>query len=451
VHHRPDARRRRRRRHAAMRVVGGRRTRRAVAALLLAAGLGAGVESSGSKAAAQLAPRAFTATADARVAGVNFTAVPPVLFTQLVDAGGAVAQAQIDSLGASTAFASTPYPSESVVLLPSLMAGLTGGATSALVPQYPLIVSSTYPAKPEGRAQAATVRLVAASDDRRSSGDVSDGVNRGFATVGFDPATEAVVAHAEAAVGDIQLAPALSLSGIRSSADVTKTATGELQRASSFEVGALTIMGQRVSVTKDGLKPGLVPLAPLLAQLAERGVSIEVLPAENTASGVISAGLRIRQVAAPPPELASGVEQLVAEITFGRVSADVTHRALGGDAGLIPSTPPVSGGIESSGGIDSAPSAEPSTPNPSPALFEPALPGPAVNVSGSESVAGPAPPVADPQQPPTAALVDPTPAALALQHRVDARITGFYPVLFFLAVVILVLLKSVRTVGVRSS
>jgi hypothetical protein len=88
------------------------------------------------------------------LAAVDFTAEPGVVFPQLIDAGGSVAQASLSSLGVSTAFASDPYPSESFVLAPGLIAGLTSGATSAVIPPYPLIASSNFPAIPEKVVQA---------------------------------------------------------------------------------------------------------------------------------------------------------------------------------------------------------------------------------------------------------------------------------------------------------
>jgi hypothetical protein len=275
----------------------------------------------------------FEGVADARLVAVNFTVEPGVVFPQLVDAGGSVAQASLSSLGVSTAFASDPYPSESAVLLPGLIAGLTNGATSPL-PPYPLIVSSNFPAIPEKVVHAGSVVLDARSNAADSRGSTSNGANTGAAEVSRDPGSDRVTARSEVAGSAITLSDSLVLNGVHSVATAVRDPSGKIQLSSAFEVSALTIAGQRVPLS-DGLvgPDGALTAAnaggqALLDALAQQGISISYLPSARTADGITSAGLRIRSVQAPPPQLASGIDRVVTETTIGLTSVRVVNRGL---------------------------------------------------------------------------------------------------------------------------
>src|SRR5882724_12547031 len=88
---------------------------------------------------------AFTATANARLVQVTFTARPPIGVDPLLDPGTATAQAQVDSLGVSQAFASSAYPGQSVLTAGGSLSTVTDGRLgSAQIPDYPLIASSGY-------------------------------------------------------------------------------------------------------------------------------------------------------------------------------------------------------------------------------------------------------------------------------------------------------------------
>lgn len=265
----------------------------------------------------------YTATANARLVGVDFTVTPAVAFDQLIDAGVSVAQAQIDSLGVTRAFASTPYPSNSVVLLPGLIAGISNGATSELIPDYPLIAASNETTSADHR-QLGTIALDALSETGDSRGTITDGATRAVArTTAKD---ERVVAHAETSVSSLQLTSALTLEGVRTVADATRNAGGKISTTSSFEVAALTILGQRFAVTPKTFKL----LAQALNALAKQGTTIEFIPAIATADGITSAGLRITSLFDVPAEVASGLQEARARVTLGLASASVSNRTLSG-------------------------------------------------------------------------------------------------------------------------
>src|SRR5687767_9643460 len=60
----------------------------------------------------------FAATASARLVAVDIRSAPAVVFDPLFDGGQSVAQAQLDSLGTSRAFAASAYPGSTVLALP---------------------------------------------------------------------------------------------------------------------------------------------------------------------------------------------------------------------------------------------------------------------------------------------------------------------------------------------
>lgn len=329
---------------------GGRR--RAIPLLLLLAVIWLVVYQGGGARAASsdigIGTSSYTATADARLVAADVTTAPPILFDPLFDGGASVAQAQIDSLGGTSAFAADPYPSSTVLGVPGLLA--SNGFPSGTLPPYPLVVNSDA-TKPTDQRQAGTVVLQAQSQQGSSSGKVTNGAAGAQSTTIADPTNDMVRAHAEAVLSSLQLSSTLTLNGVHSLAEATKPASGTLQRTASFEVSSLTILGQRVALTGTGLSllGSDVPLAnqnallaPLLHALAGRGTTLEFIPPTEVPDGVTSAGLRITTVQTPPPQAASGLQSVKVQVTVGRASAFVTNAALpaaGGDVGTAPSAP----------------------------------------------------------------------------------------------------------------
>ena len=115
----------------------------------------------------------YSALAGGEVAHVDFVLQPGLLVERLVDPGSSIAQSTLDSLGTSIAYASTPYPGETVVGAP-LLAGLSPVAP----PDYPFYASSTYPTTPHGHASGGTISLDATSAAASSQSTATDGLNR---------------------------------------------------------------------------------------------------------------------------------------------------------------------------------------------------------------------------------------------------------------------------------
>jgi hypothetical protein len=395
-------------------------TRRVLRGLLVVAVFGV----IGFQGGAARAASSYTANADARLFAVDFTTTPPILFDPLFDGGSSVAQAQIDSLGGTAAFAADPYPGSTVLGLPGLLA--SNGVPTSSAPTYPLVVSSDQ-ANPSGHREAGTIVLDAQSQPNTSSSSATDGAASSQSTATADPDTGEAHAHAEATISSLQLSSTLSLNGVRTSADVTKAPSGTLERTASFEVSSLTVLGQQVALTGTGLTLlgtsvpfGADPnalLSSLLKSLADRGTTIEFIPPTETPDGVTSAGLRITSVQEPPPQVASGLQSFKMQVTVGRASAFVTNTAFPTAAGNMDLT-----------------ASGPSLPS-QPSAMEAAAP------SGPASAATPG-------QVRSSAPADPS-AQNSAFIAADISLGRFYPILILAGAVGVAVVSVIRQLGVR--
>jgi hypothetical protein len=401
-----------------------RRSTRGVrrAAAIALSGAAALVLATGSHASAGPSTASYTATADARLVAAAFTTSPGVLFDQLVDVGSSAAQAQIDSLGGTSAFASDPYPGATVLGLPGLLASGSGGQTSAL-PAYPLVAASDQ-TTPSAHRQLGPLALDAQSQGGASTGTVNDGARRATARTTFDADTGETRSHAESTISSLQLTTTLSVNGVHAVADAVKRPSGPTERTSSFEVSSLTVLGQQVAVTRKGLRvlgadtplvadPNAV-LRSLLDTLASQGTSIQFLPAATTDDGVTSAGLRITTVTAPPAQAPSGLEAIKVQYTLGQASAAVTSDAFGDLSGIVAG--PLSGGAGDGGTTGSLVDAGTTAPGP---VSVPAAAGTPLATTRTGFIAP------------------------------DISVSAFYPVLLLAGAIGLALVQIIRQLGVR--
>lgn len=282
---------------------------------------------------------AWTGTADARLEQVTFTAVPPVFLDPLLDPAGAVAQAQADSLGASEAFASAPFPGEAVITLDGTLAAVTGGqVTSEELPAYPLVARASHPLQPEDSAGAGPLSLTASSSAVSSAATATDGASVTTAAVTHDPDSGEVVATARTSQADLDAPGLLTIGAVTSRAEARQLPSGEVELTSEFTVTGALLMGTPVEIGADGITVADsgqplpldlgTTLAPLLDTLGQGGIQLVPLPEERTGNGITSAGLQVVMSSEPPPELASGVEQVVTTVTLGRTAASVDNHAI---------------------------------------------------------------------------------------------------------------------------
>jgi hypothetical protein len=271
-----------------------------VACLGFAAPAGAQVDDSGSSAAF------FSAKASSSPIGVElFDAGAPLIPGQILYVSPVVTRAEIDSVGNSASFAGGPYLGDNV---PALMGAFNAiGPFGAILPPYPFMVASQYPGSPKQAQDSGPRHLAADSDENGSDADAHIGLAQGNPALAslssrskavHDPATGLATATADGTVVGFSVGPTLTIGQITSHADISGHPGERPARHTSLSIGSLTVMGTLVGLTEQGLAP--VPGTPktadinsLTKQLAAAGITLGLLPGDETDSGVDSAALMI--------------------------------------------------------------------------------------------------------------------------------------------------------------
>jgi len=205
---------------------------------------------------ARAADRSFDAVASAY--GINNGISNPSFPLNLVLTGsGPVSSAHLTSVGGSDAFASFPYPGDTLVGAPGLMSGLFGFS----FPNYPLYVATSAGDDPR-QANYPGITLNSRSDALVSEARALVGTD----VSGFDSTSRVAVdgdggvtSQAETAYKTLQFGDVFTLSGVHSLAKVVADGTsGALTRTSELSIGAITVPGLRIVIPKQ--TPGTVPL-----------------------------------------------------------------------------------------------------------------------------------------------------------------------------------------------
>jgi hypothetical protein len=261
----------------------------------------AAVLTTGSAGAAEFAGSYF---ASANADGVRLTFIAPAasLSDTAADVAGPSAQATMDSIGTSRAFASFPYPGETAVTSTGLVRTLSG----APVPDYPLYANSDHPIVPSQQVGSGVFALRAESAARRSASTASVGLAvEGAGTLGLvrstastDATGEAVISEAQSVIEALSIGP-LRLGHVVSTARVSLGPDGQLTRQSSTDVVGATVAGVDIAITPDGVKAGdaaaPLPAAPVGDALAGAGITVELVKAQDLPTGVAAPAVRITQ------------------------------------------------------------------------------------------------------------------------------------------------------------
>ena len=363
----------------------------------------------------------FSALAGGEVAHVDFVLQPGLLVERLVDPGSSIAQSTLDSLGTSNAYASTPYPGETVVGAPPLLAGLSPVAP----PDYPFYASSTYPTTPHGHASGGAISLDATSAAAASQSTATDGLNRTRSSVSSDASSGEVVAEAASHVGEVDLGAGFRLSDLSSTVKVVRDSTGSVRRESELSIGRLVVLGQSFRITRDGVELigqqvplGVAPdevLRSLLEQLASQGVAVKFLDAAKTDTGMTSGAVQVTYDGSVPTYGKGRIAY-----TFGRATASIGPSG-SSDGALIDDL----GGFENAGDVGAVGTVL------SPAPVGPSLVGPAPTSSLRANVPS----------------LQPIASARALDE--TSSVFRFYPVLVVVAAGLVVMTSLFRHFGVR--
>jgi hypothetical protein len=335
----------------------------------------------------------------------------------LFDGGGPVAGASSGSSGTSSSFASYPYPGAVAVSLPSLLAG----SGLAGLPAYPFYVDASYPTNPRPDPRTAPAgTLVASAGPAEAMGYAGAGFGDEATALGHFEATAAVSKNGESAIAagtsvgrNVRFGP-LEIGSLVSTAVATLDGEGRLARESTLSVTGMTVDGQGL-VVSDGaivLAGSEVPLAEaggVTKALADAGVDVRYLAAQETTTGLTSAALAVSRKQEIP-----GGAPITVQFILGQVSASIDGGA--SDSGVQigdvapPATEQAAGTAPPTADVSSLPVVEPVA---APAFVVPVTqPRQERGFTFAPIVA--APPVvsaAPAPLPPTAAVAAPAPAA----------------------------------------
>jgi hypothetical protein len=305
-----------------------------------------------------------------------------VLIGTPTGAGVPVAQACVDyGVGDSLAFASSPYPGETLVGLPGSLAGQTGQQ----VPAYPAYAGTRYPATPQASVSQPGVSLLARSSETASHAEASHAIDQvpvggptvSTADVSVDPAAGTSAATAKADLRPLTINGVLILGEVVSSASAARNKAGTVTRSSQLQIGRTTVAGQEVAITPAGVQVpgqtvGLPDTGAVTQALAQAGITVQYLAPQNTARGILSAGVDITAVSKDSTSGTVTTWHYVVGRSFATVAP--VDAAPGGDAGLGSPGTPASDAGSSPVAPDTAPAAAlaPAPMAPGPALAAPA-------------------------------------------------------------------------------
>lgn len=280
----------------------------------------------------------------------------------------ASAYSLVDSVGQSRAWAAAPYPGDIMVGAADNGNGaLVGAGLPGIFSSYPFYVETDYPIAQEKIQDQSGNRLVARSEQYRSTGEARSGLITGdfLAALQAQAATQAVVnsttgeltAIADSRLDAFRFTDKLQIGRSVAHAKLVQAPGAELIKESSFTIGSIIVNGVEMSYGDQGFKfadqspssPG--DPKPLFDALKAAGISVEILPATGTDSSIESAGMKISQVF----DYGSGKQRI--SFIIGRVSAAIRGEAkpVAGD-GLLDDTLPADSGTSQDGSFGADPS-----------------------------------------------------------------------------------------------
>lgn len=369
---------------------------------------------------------------------VTVSASDNILLSTPAGAGIPAAQACVDyAVRDSRAFASSPYPGETVLAAP----GLVGQRIGQEAPGYPAYASSRHPARESGEASSPAYTLRAKSTEtsstaRARSGVAPDGTTDSGTTVSsaaanVDPDAGTASATSVSDTTPLTINDVLLLGQVHSTATAELGGDGTIRRDSDLRIGRTTVAGTEVAITPKGIKvadqtvgmPGQRPTDAL----AQAGIDVTYLAAEKTSTGVLSAGI---QIVAERSDPNSGAVYTVT-YTVGRAFAAVAPVEDNAGGGAVPPLPP------------------PTLDTSSPGTGGANAPAP---VSGPSPVAGPAPQAASAPQQAAPPDVEP-PVAQSVQRAGSPTPMGIgvlYLAIVFGALAMVVSATMLRLLGVKT-
>lgn len=279
---------------------------------------------------------------------VTVSASDNILLSAPAGAGIPVAQACVDyAVRDSRAFASSPYPGETVLAGP----GLLGQRIGQEVPGYPAYASSRHPARESGEASSPVYTLRAKSTEtssaaRARSGVAPDDTTGSGATVStaeanVDPDAGTASATSVSDTTPLTINDVLTLGQVHSTATAELSGDGTVRRDSDLRIGKTTVAGTEVAITPKGVTVADqtvdLPKQRPADSLKQAGIDVTYLAAEKTSTGVLSAGIEIVVEQSDPNSGAAYTVTYTVGRAFAAV-APVQDNASSG--GAVPPLPP---------------------------------------------------------------------------------------------------------------
>jgi len=230
---------------------------------------------------------------------------------QFYDVGGPVAQANVNSSGAGTAFASFPYPGDTIVNAPALANVGTGQAFPFTYPLYVVTDGSLTP-KASAQDPSGTVLLNAESGPRSAvSGAKAAGPTAGVIVTSGSVQNASVTMAADGTMTSIADSITRGIDvGVLKIAEVHVHTVSLMHPGDSkpvttslTEVTGVSVLGQTVGLDSKGItlpgKPGgpsdKQGLDALNKALASSGVTVALAGNDSVSGGDSSAGVQILQ------------------------------------------------------------------------------------------------------------------------------------------------------------
>ncbi|HVW32606.1 MAG TPA: hypothetical protein VHL53_08715, partial [Acidimicrobiia bacterium] len=331
-----------------------------------------------------------SATARAEAVRVQVDSVGAPGTDRPVDFAFPSSAASVSSLQGSAGQASLAYPGEIVLNGPGLCKVFVPQCEA---PDYPFFVETHYGTKNDAKVQYGLTVLEAASREHTSKGSAvtaqgdpasAGGQNASTSTGTIDPDTGIASAEAATVTDAISFGDTLKIGSVHATASVTQEPGKDLVRRATLEVKGLTIAGQSVGITSEGLvagdKPTPLPAGnPFEQALSQAGIKLRWLGGYNTANGIVAPQLEItaqgQMPGLPAPSILTvRLGYATAAVEAGRSTSNPfgIKFPAGGQASAGPPAEPEAPATASE---DIAPPPPP-TPEPS------AAPGPDVSISG---------------------------------------------------------------------
>jgi hypothetical protein len=282
---------------------------------------------------------------------------------------GPTAQAKQTSLQQSDAYAAGPYPGEDLAGLP----GVAGGALGVAAPAYPFVVSTAY-GDDIKQVSYPGLELSSESGDTVTQASATGGSKGAGATslARIARTGEEISAVASTDTDALRLGDDLVITGLHASADAERDATGKLTRTSSLTFSNISVPGLALTVpnppgsaggppqkltapqlgfdngaftvTVPGAEPQSTPIPAdqVFAAFAQAGYKVTYQAPQQTADGIIGAGLQFNTVLPAPPDGSpaglSGTTPVT--MSIGLAQAEISYGAAQTSAGTAIGTAP---------------------------------------------------------------------------------------------------------------